>query len=210
MRFIKNFPEKGIYFLFNPVNWKKKPWQDNIREILPYISAMQMRSPELNDTDFYSAAKVLKEILTPCNIPLLINNRLDIAITLNADGIHIGKEDMPIPQVRKLFKGIIGASRHTPDSAELAQKEGADYIGCGPVFKTQTKILKREIIGTEGYLKVKRAVEIPVIPIGGINFNNISKLKGFTEIIAVSSAINLSEDPVLTAREIMKAVSCKL
>lgn len=197
-----DFPERGIYFLFNPVNWKKKPWQDNIKEILPYISAIQLRSPELNDKDFYLAAEQLKKILASCKIPLIINNHLNMAIILNAEGVHLGMEDMPIPKARKLFKGIIGASRHTSDGAKLAEKQGSDYIGCGPVFKTETKKLKREIIGPEGYLEVKRAVDIPVIPIGGINRDNISKLKGLTEIVAVSSAVNCSETPGSTAKEI--------
>lgn len=206
MRSIENFPEKGIYFLFNPVEWGTPPWQDNIRKILPYISAVQLRSPELSGIEFYSAAKKLKEILNTCQIPLIINNHLDTAITLNADGVHLGIEDTPIPRAGELFRGIIGASRYTSDGAGLAEKQGADYIGCGPVFQTETKKLKREIIGTERYLKVKKAVKIPVIPIGGINQNNILKLKGLTKIVAVSSAINSSEDPLSIAKAIMTAI----
>ncbi len=194
---------KGIYFLFNPVLWKKQPWQESIKKILPYISVIQLRSPELNDRDLYFTAKKLKEILT---IPLIINNRLDIAKLIDADGVHLGMGDMPQQAARKIFKGIIGVSRHTLDGARLAEKEGADYIGCGPVFPTKTKKLKRDVIHIEGYLKIKKSVNIPVIPVGGINTQNISLLKNITRIVAVSSAINLSEDPVTTVKNLKQLI----
>jgi thiamine-phosphate pyrophosphorylase len=200
------FPEKGIYFIFNPSLWKKKPWQNNIEKILPHVSAIQLRAPELNDRDFFLAAKEFKEILATYKMPLIINNRLDIALSMDADGVHLGPEDISINEAKKIFKGIIGATGYTPELAGLAQNNDADYIGCGPVFPTKTKKLKREVIGIEGYISVKNTVEIPVIPIGGINQENADQIKGFAEIVAVSSAINLSKNPVKVAREIKEII----
>lgn len=196
------FPEKGIYFLFDPVKWNKQPWEKGLKNILPDISALQLRSSSLSDNEFYQIALKLKLLLKSYDIPLIIDNRMDVAIAVDSHAIHLGSEDLPIQAAKKHFKGIIGASRHTPQGARQAQEEGADYIGCGPVFKTSTKELKRAVIGPEGFLKVKSSVKIPVIPIGGIGLKNISRLKDITEIVAVASGINDSKIPELAVRSI--------
>ncbi len=191
-----------LYFLFDPEKWMVVPWEENIKKIFPYISMIQLRSPKLSDRDFYLIAVNLKKLLAGYKIPLIINNRMDIAISVNADGLHLGINDIPITVAKKYFKGIIGVSRHTSDSSLLAEKDGADYIGCGPIFKTNTKNLDRKIIGIESFLKVKKSVKIPVIPIGGINTENVSQISDICPVIAVSSAINMSAQPLKTVKEL--------
>ncbi|MFC2061640.1 thiamine phosphate synthase [Elusimicrobiota bacterium] len=201
------FPEEGIYFLFDPTNWKKRPWKKNIREILPYICALQLRCSGLNDREFFNTAIELKKMLSTYSIPLIINNRMDIARAAGADGVHLGKSDISLPVAKKCFNGIVGSSRHTAGTAKTAVEEGADYIGCGPVFKTATKKTGRKTIGTAGFLKIRKVVKIPAIPIGGINKDNIGRLKSITKIVAISSAINLSANPVTAVRHLYKSLN---
>ncbi|MFW6134024.1 MAG: thiamine phosphate synthase [Elusimicrobiota bacterium] len=194
--------ETGIYFLFDPLKWKKKPWEKYLREIFPYICAIQLRTSVNYDKAIYDIGVKLKQKINKTKIKLIINNRADIAQAVNADGVHLGEKDLPVEEVRKYFRGIIGASRHTIKGAKQAEEKGARYIGCGPVFKPISKKVDRKEIGIKGYLKVKRSVKIPVFPIGGINTKNISNLEGLTDIAAVSSAINSSENPIKTCQKI--------
>lgn len=200
------FPKKGIYFLFNPRRWTNSPWETNLKNLFSHIAVLQLRAPELNDREFHAVALKLKNFLEGVEIPFIINNRVDIAISAGADGVHLGSDDMPVKEVKKIFNGFIGASRHTQQGARQAESAGATYIGCGPVFKTDTKSLSREAIGLEGYLKVKESVEIPVIPIGGINHYNIENIAGSTGIFAVSAAINETSAPLKIARKIKSSI----
>jgi len=197
---------KGLYFLFNPVKWKKQPWIEQLTKILPYVSVLQLRCPEYSDEEYYKAARQLKKILKKTKTLFIVNNRVNIAVSVGSDGVHVGKKDMPVAEVKKIYNGIIGSSRHTPQSAFKAYKEGADYIGCGPVFSTETKIIKRKTIGLKGFLKVKSAVPVKVIPIGGINVNNISKISKVSDTAAVSYALNNSAFPVKDAKKLSKAL----
>ncbi|MFC2091380.1 thiamine phosphate synthase [Elusimicrobiota bacterium] len=190
------FPNQGIYFIFDPLKWKSKPWPENIKKVIPYISAIQLRSPGSGYRSLLETALELKKNLLDTDIPLIINNRIDVAIDSGADGLHLGIDDMPLDKARNIFNGIIGASRHTVSGAIQAEKHNADYIGAGPVFKTYSKIVKRSNIAVAGYKSIRDSVNIPVIPIGGISKSNIAELKGISSIAAVFSAINESSDPV--------------
>ncbi len=202
-----NFPKKGIYFLFNPLNWESGVWEKNLKKIVPLLSAIQLRAPDLTDREFYRISLKLKEILKNSGTPFIVNNRVDLAIAVKADGIHLGEKDLPLNPARRIFEGIIGSSRHTSRGAKQAEKDGADYIGCGPVFKTETKKLDRKVLAPEGYKKVKNSVNIPVIPVGGIKPENIKYIKGYSSIFALSSAINCSLYPLRTCRKIKKTIS---
>ncbi|MFH1415095.1 MAG: thiamine phosphate synthase [Elusimicrobiota bacterium] len=195
-------PDKGIYFLFDPATWRKQPWMNTIQEILPNISMIQLRSPGMDIITYRETASELKEIIGDSGIPIIINNRIEVAVSLGLNGIHLGAGDMPVGEARKIFKGIIGASRHTPSGAKEAEAAGADYIGCGPVFPTRTKLLDRPVIGIDGFIKVKESVSIPVIPIGGIDTENVNRLAGISGVLAVSAAINLSENPGLITEKL--------
>ncbi|MGM0441740.1 MAG: thiamine phosphate synthase [Elusimicrobiota bacterium] len=196
------FPKEGIYFLFNPRRWTNSPWETNLKNLFSHIDVLQLRAPELNDREFHAVALKIKDILKDTNIPFIVNNRVDIAILAGSDGIHLGSEDMPVQEAKKIFTGFIGASRHTQQGARQAETAGATYIGCGPVFKTDTKSLNRKTIGPEGYLKVKKSVDIPVIPIGGINQENIKKIQKYSSVFAVSSAVNKAGNPEKICRKL--------
>ncbi|CAN6326059.1 unnamed protein product [Urochloa humidicola] len=155
---------------------------------------VQLREKDTETREFLEAAKACVEICRSSGVPLLINDRIDVALACNADGVHVGQSDMPAWEVRELLGPgkIIGVSCKTPAQAEQAWKDGADYIGCGGVFPTTTKA-NNPTLGFEGLRTVCSASKLPVVAIGGINARNagsvmelgLPNLKG----VAVVSAL---------------------
>ncbi len=189
------FPQKGVYLLFDPLKWKKQPWEETLKEVFPFVCAVQLRSPALSLKDTEKTAYKLRDITAAYGVPLIINNFPEIAADTGADGVHLGKEDMSVFRAKKIYSGIIGVSRHDAAGASEAVAEGASYIGAGPVFPTFTKETGRKALHPEGFKKIKQSVKIPVIPVGGINSSNRRLLNGISNIVAVSSALNSSPDP---------------
>ncbi|KAE9591901.1 putative transferase [Lupinus albus] len=154
---------------------------------------VQLREKDAETRDFVDAAKVCLEICHSFRVPLLINDRIDVALACNADGVHVGQSDMPTHLARSLLgpEKIIGVSCKTPEQAEQAWIDGADYIGCGGVYPTNTKANNRTI-GLDGLREVCQASKLPVVAIGGIGLSNagavmesVPNLKG----VAVVSAL---------------------
>jgi thiamine-phosphate pyrophosphorylase len=209
---LKGLNFKGIYFIYDPLRpiFRDKSSRDKSSEdkfignLMPFLSFIQIRSTKLSDTRLLREAVKLKELSLKYSVKLIINNRVDIALLSGADGVHLGKEDIPVAGARKIFKGIIGASRHTIKGALGAQKSGADYIGAGPVFKTTTKDTGRSLLGVKNFKKIADSVDIPVIPVGGINSQNIFKLKRIAGCAALSFGIQAASDPLSVCRDISK------
>ncbi|WOL02374.1 putative thiamine biosynthetic bifunctional enzyme, chloroplastic [Canna indica] len=155
---------------------------------------IQLREKETETREFIEAANACVEICHSNGVPLLINDRVDVALACDADGVHVGQSDMPVQTVRKILGPgkIIGVSCKTPDQVEQAWADGADYIGCGGVFPTTTKANNRTV-GLDGLKAVCLASKLPVVAIGGIGTANagsvvevnIPNLKG----VAVVSAL---------------------
>lgn len=140
---------------------------------------IQLREKNLSSKEFYNIAKGLKEFLNPRGIPLIINDRVDIALAVSADGVHIGQSDLPLCESRKILgrDRIIGVTAPTLPLALDAEKNGADYLGVGAVFGTTTKKdAKKNTI--EVLSEIAHTVKIPVVAIGGINSDNVGKLSG--------------------------------
>lgn len=170
------------------------------------VSIVQLREKDISSLEFFNVAKVVKEVTDKYNVPLIINDRIDIALAVDAAGVHIGQSDMPCNIARKILpKGkIIGVSVHSVDEAIKAKEEGADYLGCGAVFSTSTKS-DVTTLSIDKLKKIKKSVDIPVVAIGGINENNISKLNGVgIDGVAVISAIIVKENPKKSAEEILE------
>lgn len=158
---------------------------------------VQLREKNINSYLMYQRALSIKKITDEYHIPLIINDRLDIMLAVGADGVHLGQQDIPVKIVRRLIgkDKIIGVSAHCPEEAEKAERDGADYLGVGAIFPTETK---KDIIITpvDVLREIKATVSIPVVAIGGINQNNINTLKGsYVDGVAVISAIMKSKDP---------------
>ncbi len=165
---------------------------------------VQLREKTASSLEFYENALKVKAVTDKYNIPLIINDRVDIALAIDADGIHVGQEDLPAQTVRRIIgEGkILGVSANSVESAIKAQKDGADYIGVGAVYSTNTKT-DAGVITRERLLAVRQAVTVPIVAIGGINLQNAALLKD-TGIngIAVVSAIIAQEDIEAAAKGI--------
>lgn len=170
------------------------------------VSVVQIREKTAETLDFYNLALKVKEITTKYNVPLIINDRVDVALAIDADGVHVGQTDMPCDVTRRLIgeDKILGVSASTVDEAQKAEKDGADYIGTGAVFRTATKDDAPSV--TKDELKqVVESINIPVVAIGGINHENASELLD-TGIagLSVVSAIMGADDPKKSSEELLK------
>ena len=160
------------------------------------VTVVQIREKTAETLDFYNLALKVKEITTKYNVPLIVNDRVDVALAIDADGVHVGQSDMPCDVTRRLIgeDKILGVSAATIDEAKKAQKDGADYIGSGAVFPTTTKddapsITKKDL------KEIVESIDIPVVAIGGINLENAGELTdtgiaGLSVITAIMSADN--------------------
>ena len=161
-------------------------------------SVFQYRDKLSSDKDFFYLAGELYQIAKKKNIPFIINDRIDIALSLGVEGVHLGADDLPLPAVRKLLgpDKIIGRSVHSLEEARLAENEGANYVGLGPVFPSQTKIDTGDLIPKKELRALKEHLEIPVVAIGGIKAGNIEELvKLGIENFAICSDILQAKDP---------------
>jgi len=174
------------------------------------VSMVQLREKNLNTKDFFLLAKELLSILKPLNIPLIINDRLDIALAVDADGIHIGQSDMPYSVVRKLMgkDKIIGLSVETIQEARDANSIDVDYIAISPVFTTQTKADIASPLGLEGIREISSFSKHKILSIGGINTSNTKQIfESGAHGIAVVSAIVSQDSPKQAAQEFRNIIS---
>lgn len=171
------------------------------------VTCVQLREKHCSTRDFIQEARSLQPLLQHHRIPLIINDRLDVALAIGADGVHLGQSDMPLADARRLVgkKMIIGISAENLDDAITAEQEGADYIGISPVFATGTKVDTAVPLGLEGIRLIRRAVKIPLVGIGGINGGNIRDIVcAGADGVAVVSAIVAADFPETAAAEMKK------
>ena len=170
------------------------------------VTLVQLREKNINTFDYYNLALKVKELVRKYGIPLIINDRVDIALAVDAEGVHLGPEDLPIAAARKLMgrDKIIGASANCIEEALDFQRQGADYLGVGALFPTKTKGNTEHVTLTQ--LKaIKEAVHIPIVGIGGISIENAASVKAAgVDGIAVASGILGSENIVEAARRLKK------
>ena len=157
-------------------------------------SIVQLREKTASTKDFYQLALKVKEITSKYDVPLLINDRIDIAIAVDSEGVHIGQDDMPADIARKIIgeDKILGVSASTVEEAQKAEIDGADYIGSGAVFPTATKD-DADSVSKEELKEIVDSIDIPVVAIGGITLENAGTLKdtciaGFSVVSAIMSA----------------------
>jgi thiamine-phosphate pyrophosphorylase len=169
------------------------------------VSVVQIREKTAETLDFYNLALKVKEITSKYNVPLIINDRVDVALAIDADGVHVGQTDMPCDVTRKLIgeNKILGVSASTITEAQKAQEDGADYIGTGAVFPTATKD-DAPSITKEDLKNVVDSIDIPVVAIGGITLENASELND-TGIagLSVVSAIMSADNPKKASEELL-------
>ena len=168
---------------------------------------VQLREKDRTTREYMDLAKDVHEITARYGIPLIIDDRVDVALAIGAEGVHVGQSDMPVRIARSLMGNskIVGATTKTVPQALEAYEQGADYLGCGAIYPTTTHV-KTVITSVETLKDVVKAVPIPVNAIGGLNKDNIFVLKGsgIAGICAVS-AIMKAADPETAARELKQA-----
>ena len=168
---------------------------------------VQLREKDKSTREYMDLAVATHEITARYGIPLIIDDRVDVALAIGAEGVHVGQSDMPVGIARKIMgpDKIIGATTKTIPQALEAYEQGADYLGCGAIYPTTTHV-KTVITPVETLKEIVKAVPVPVNAIGGLNKDNIFVLKGsgIAGICAVS-AIMKAADPELAARELKQA-----
>jgi len=172
---------------------------------------IQLREKNMPKGEKLKLGLAIRDLTTQEGIPFIVNDDLDLALILEADGVHLGQDDIPIKYARPLMKDkIIGISTHSLDQAREAIDSGADYIGIGPAFKTETKIKADPVVGIDLILRVKESSPVPVIAIGGIGEKNIDLLvnKGIKRAAVISDILSSKdiEAKTRTLKEKLKSV----
>ena len=169
---------------------------------------IQLREKYASSKDFYESAKEALDIARRHNVKIIINDRVDIALALGADGVHLGQDDLPPEHARKILgeKAIIGFSTHNIKQAISAVKFPINYLAIGPVFATKTKENPDEIVGIEGVVKVRQAVgDFPLVAIGGINSENLRDVlnAGADSVAIISDLLSNSEKITERTKELI-------
>jgi thiamine-phosphate pyrophosphorylase len=173
------------------------------------VRGIQLRNKGDSARELLEVGRELRDLTREHEALFFVNDRLDVALALDADGIHLGPEDLPVAAVRRIAPAgfLIGRSADDPDVARQAVADGADYIGCGTVYATGTKPDAGDVIGLEGLRRVVQAVDAPVVAIGGITTERAGELADTRAAgIAVVGAVMAAEDPGTSARDLLAAV----
>lgn len=173
-------------------------------------TVVQLREKDISSLDFYKIAMEVKEVTSKYNVPLIINDRLDIALACDADGLHIGQGDLPLEIARKLLgqDKIIGVSVRTVEEGLKAKETGADYLGVGAIYPTGSKD-DATLIGIGRLKQIKENVNLPIVAIGGISKNNCREvIRAGADGIAVISAVFGQEDILKASKELKSLVKC--
>ena len=173
------------------------------------VTCVQLREKHLGTRDFLAQALMLKELLAPHGVPLVINDRIDIALACGADGVHLGQSDMPVQMARRLLPQhvFIGWSVESADDVAQSAALPVDYLGVSPVFATPTKTDTKDPWGLTGLRQVRATTPLPLVAIGGIHHGNAKDvLRAGADGLAVVSALCSAEDPTQSAQKFMRLI----
>ena len=176
---MKAQPDYSIYLITDDGCLQGRTLLNCVREALEGgVTLVQYRAKTASSEEMYAEALQLKALCDSFNVPLIINDRLDIAMAVGAAGVHLGQDDLPCAAARKILGEdyIIGVSAHNPAEAKAALQSGADYLGCGAVFGTATKADVKKL-GTEGLAAICKAKGLPVVGIGGVTADNYREVR---------------------------------
>ena len=205
---------KGLYFVTDRGLCGDKTLADVVLQAIRGGAAcVQLREKDVTTRFFVEEALRIKALLAPFKVPLIINDRLDVALAVKADGVHVGQEDMPYEIARKLMGpgAIIGLSVETWEDVERAQGLDVDYLGVSPVFATPTKTDTKEPWGREGLARIRAFSRHPLVGIGGLNASNAEAVvMAGADSVAVVSAICAAPDPFTASRELTEIIRAAL
>ena len=196
-----------IYFITDSTPYTEKEFLERVQSALKGgVSLIQLREKERTTREYIDLAQKVHALAKQYNVPLIIDDRIDVALAAHTAGVHLGQSDMPVKTAREILGDdiIIGATAKTVEQALEAFEQGADYLGVGAIYPTTTKV-KTVLTSTQMLDKICKAVPIPVNAIGGLNKDNIDVLKGIgiSGICAVS-AIMKAPDPENAVKELSR------
>ena len=194
---MRNF-DPTLYFITDSTNYAEEEFLFRVEQALKGgATILQLREKDKSTRAYIELAEKVHEISKRYNVPLIIDDRVDVALAIDAEGVHVGASDMPVATARKLMGDdkIVGATAKTVPWAKEAYEQGADYLGVGAIYPTTTKVVT-VLTSTETLDAITKAVPIPVNAIGGLNKDNVDILKGIgISGICVVSAIMKAENP---------------
>lgn len=204
---MKAQPDYSIYLVTDDGCLQGRALLDCVREALEGgVTLVQYRAKTASSAEMYAEALQLKALCDSFNVPLIINDRLDIAMAVGAAGVHLGQDDLPCAAARRILGEdyLIGVSAHNPAEAKAALQSGADYLGCGAVFGTATKADVQKL-GTNGLAAICKAKGLPVVGIGGVTADNYREVRAAgADGAAIVSGILAQPDIRATVRAIAK------
>ena len=197
-----------LYFITDSTGFETEEFLRRVRSALEGgVTIIQLREKNRTTREYIELAEAVHGITKEFNIPLIIDDRIDVMLASGAEGVHVGAEDMPVAMARKLIgkDKILGATAKTVEAAVRAYNDGADYLGVGAIYPTTTKV-KTVLTSTETLDAITKAVPIPVNAIGGLNASNLGVLKGISIAgVCAVSAIMKAESPKKAAEELKQA-----
>lgn len=197
-----------LYFITDSTGFERDEFLRRVRSALEGgVTIIQLREKNRTTREYIELAKAVHGITREFNIPLIIDDRIDVMLAVDAEGVHVGADDMPVACARKLIgkDKILGATAKTVEAAAKAYEDGADYLGVGAIYPTTTKV-KTVLTSTETLDAITKAVPIPVNAIGGLNKDNLGVLKGINIAgVCAVSAIMKADSPGLAAEELKRA-----
>lgn len=197
--------DTSLYFITDSTNYSEEEFLYRVEQALQGgATILQLREKEKTTRDYMELAEKVHTIAKRYQVPLIIDDRVDVALAIDAEGVHVGQSDMPVETARRLMgeNKIIGATTKTVPQALEAYEQGADYLGVGAIYPTTTKV-KTVLTSTDTLREICDAVPIPVNAIGGLNKDNIDVLAGIPIAgICAVSAIMKAEDPKQAARQL--------
>ena len=197
-----------LYFITDSTGFEKDEFLRRVRSALEgSVTIIQLREKNRTTREYIDLAEAVHAITKEFNVPLIIDDRIDVMLAADCEGVHVGAEDMPVAVARKLIgkDKILGATAKTVEAASKAFNDGADYLGVGAIYPTTTKV-KTVLTSTETLDAITKAVPIPVNAIGGLNASNLGVLKGIDIAgVCAVSAIMKAESPKKAAEDLKQA-----
>jgi len=172
-------------------------------------TCIQLREKDCSTLEFIEQALGIKKLLAARQIPLIINDRLDVALAVGADGVHLGQNDMPLEMAKKIAgpSMLIGISAESVQDAIEAENGGADYLGVSPIYATPTKTDTAPALGLQGLREIRSRVKMPLVGIGGLNESNAAEvIQNGADGVAVVSAIVAADDPEIAASALKQII----
>ena len=201
----------SLYLVTDRALARGRPLADVVRAaVAGGVTCVQLREKEASALEFAAAALELLALLRPLGVPLIVNDRIDVALAAGADGVHVGQQDLSVADARRLGPPgwIVGVSAESVEDAVRAEREGADYVGASPVFATPTKADHAPPLGLAGLRALRAATKLPLVAIGGLHAGNAREtIRAGADGLAVVSAIVAADDPRAAAAELRREIA---